>query len=313
MMWRGPKGEPSGLMTARRGGASTRFRCCPGHPGPGHRACRHPGHPGPGHRACRHPGHPGPGHRHAATLATLALVTGHAATLATLALVTGHGGFALPRHVHVWISLLSHVVVPSRDGFGQRPASSPYADRVPLIGRPRIWRAACAASTGMAGEIRIGCSGWQYRHWRGRYYPRDLSTDLWLEYYTGSFDTVELNASFYRLPESDTFAAWADRVPRGFTFAVKASRYLTHMKRLREPVEPLTRLWTSSREIGPASLPNAVPASSALAGGSRAPGELPGRRATRQTPGRRVSRRIVAIHPVSHRAARARTRCPLPA
>jgi uncharacterized protein YecE (DUF72 family) len=102
----------------------------------------------------------------------------------------------------------------------------------------------------MAGEIRIGCSGWQYRHWRGRFYPRDLSTDRWLEYYTGFFETVELNASFYRLPESDTFAAWADRVPRGFTFAVKASRYLTHMKRLREPVEPLTRLWTRAEKLG---------------------------------------------------------------
>ena len=102
----------------------------------------------------------------------------------------------------------------------------------------------------MTGEIRIGCSGWQYRHWRGRFYPRHLSTDRWLEYYTASFDTVELNASFYRLPEANTFAAWAYRVPRGFTFAVKASRYLTHMKRLRDPVEPLARLWARAHRLG---------------------------------------------------------------
>jgi uncharacterized protein YecE (DUF72 family) len=99
------------------------------------------------------------------------------------------------------------------------------------------------------GEIRIGCSGWQYRHWRGRFYPRDLPTERWLEHYAASFDTVELNNSFYRLPEADTFAAWADRVPPGFLFAVKASRYLTHMKRLREPADPLDRLWTRARRL----------------------------------------------------------------
>jgi uncharacterized protein YecE (DUF72 family) len=102
----------------------------------------------------------------------------------------------------------------------------------------------------MAGEVRIGCSGWQYRHWRGRYYPHDLPTDRWLEYYAAAFDTVELNASFYRLPEADTFAAWAARVPRGFTFAVKASRYLTHLRHLREPAQPLMRLWSRADKLG---------------------------------------------------------------
>jgi uncharacterized protein YecE (DUF72 family) len=98
-------------------------------------------------------------------------------------------------------------------------------------------------------EIRIGCSGWQYRHWRGRFYPRDLPQERWLEHYAGAFDTVELNNSFYRLPEADAFAAWARRVPAGFLFAVKASRYLTHLKRLREPREPLDRLWSRAKHL----------------------------------------------------------------
>jgi uncharacterized protein YecE (DUF72 family) len=98
-------------------------------------------------------------------------------------------------------------------------------------------------------EIRIGCSGWQYRHWRGRFYPRDLPVERWLEHYAQSFDTVELNNSFYRLPEADAFASWRRRVPPGFLFAVKASRYLTHLKRLREPREPLERLWSRARRL----------------------------------------------------------------
>ena len=65
----------------------------------------------------------------------------------------------------------------------------------------------------MTSLIRVGCSGWQYRHWRGRFYPRELPTDAWLEHYATTFDTVELNNSFYRLPEADTFAEWARRVP----------------------------------------------------------------------------------------------------
>jgi uncharacterized protein YecE (DUF72 family) len=100
-------------------------------------------------------------------------------------------------------------------------------------------------------EIRVGCCGWQYRHWRGRFYPRELPTDAWLEHYATTFDTVELNNSFYRLPEADAFAAWARRVPPDFCFAVKASRYLTHLKRLREPREPLDRLWSRAARLGP--------------------------------------------------------------
>ncbi len=98
--------------------------------------------------------------------------------------------------------------------------------------------------------IRIGCSGWQYRHWRGNFYPEDLPSDRWLEHYASVFDTVEVNNSFYRLPEAATFRAWASRVPASFLFAVKASRYLTHMKKLKEPAEPLDRLWTRARRLG---------------------------------------------------------------
>lgn len=100
------------------------------------------------------------------------------------------------------------------------------------------------------GEVRVGCSGWQYRHWRGTFYPVELPLTRWLEYYATRFDTVELNNSFYRLPEAASFAAWRKRVPSGFLFAVKASRYLTHMKKLKDPEEPLERLFDRLRPLG---------------------------------------------------------------
>ena len=89
--------------------------------------------------------------------------------------------------------------------------------------------------------VRVGCSGWQYKHWRGDFYPADLPLKSWFEHYASVFDTVEINNSFYRLPEASTFAAWSARAPRGFLFAVKASRFLTHMKKLKEPEDPLDR------------------------------------------------------------------------
>jgi uncharacterized protein YecE (DUF72 family) len=101
----------------------------------------------------------------------------------------------------------------------------------------------------------VGCSGWNYTSWRGRFYPRELPVAQWLEYYATRFDTVEINNSFYRLPERSTFASWRTRAPRAFLFAVKASRFLTHMKRLLEPEEPLRRLFSSvsglGRRLGP--------------------------------------------------------------
>jgi uncharacterized protein YecE (DUF72 family) len=91
-------------------------------------------------------------------------------------------------------------------------------------------------------QVLIGCSGWQYSSWRGSFYPKDLASSRWLQYYTSQFHTVEVNNTFYRLPEKSTFAAWRDATPAGFVVAVKASRYLTHLKRLRQPAAPLSRL-----------------------------------------------------------------------
>jgi uncharacterized protein YecE (DUF72 family) len=99
--------------------------------------------------------------------------------------------------------------------------------------------------------IRVGCSGWSYAHWRGSFYPESGSTSAWLGLYAEAFDTVEVNATFYRLPRKETVARWAAETPERFCFAVKASRYLTHVKRLRdlragverleERIEPLRR------------------------------------------------------------------------
>jgi uncharacterized protein YecE (DUF72 family) len=99
-------------------------------------------------------------------------------------------------------------------------------------------------------SIRIGTSGWEYDHWRGIFYPRELPKSRWLEFYAERFDTVELNNSFYRLPAAETFAAWRRRVPAAFVMAVKASRYLTHLKRLRDPAEPVERFWSRARRLG---------------------------------------------------------------
>jgi uncharacterized protein YecE (DUF72 family) len=87
------------------------------------------------------------------------------------------------------------------------------------------------------GTIRVGCSGWNYADWRGRVYPQGLPQRRWLEHYATLFDTVEVNSTFYRLARPKAVAAWLEAVPPGFVFAVKASQYLTHMKRLRG-IEP---------------------------------------------------------------------------
>jgi uncharacterized protein YecE (DUF72 family) len=92
-------------------------------------------------------------------------------------------------------------------------------------------------------DVRIGCSGWNYRDWRDNFYPPGVPTSRWLAYYASVFDTVEVNATFYRLPELETTRRWADQTPDDFLFAVKASRYLTHMRRLRDIDEGLRRFW----------------------------------------------------------------------
>ena len=102
-----------------------------------------------------------------------------------------------------------------------------------------------------SAEIRVGCSGWHYRDWAGRFYPADLPTTRWLPAYAKQFDTVELNNTFYRLPPAEQFARWRALVPRSFVFAVKASRFLTHFKRLTDPAEPLDRLLSRASKLGP--------------------------------------------------------------
>lgn len=96
----------------------------------------------------------------------------------------------------------------------------------------------------------VGTSGWQYKDWRGVLYPAGVPVRLWLEEYTGHFPTVEINNAFYRLPTRETFEAWRARVPEGFVVAVKASRYLTHIKRLRDPREPVERLMSHAEGLG---------------------------------------------------------------
>ena len=102
----------------------------------------------------------------------------------------------------------------------------------------------------MVVAVLIGTSGWQYRDWRGRFYPQKLPQRLWLEHYAQHFATVESNNAFYRLPERETFVAWRERTPPDFRWAVKASRFLTHIKRLREPEEPVARLVGRAEGLG---------------------------------------------------------------
>jgi len=98
--------------------------------------------------------------------------------------------------------------------------------------------------------VMVGTSGWHYADWRGSVYPPGLPAGKWLAHLAAEFPTVELNNTFYRLPGRDRFEAWAGQVPDGFVFAVKASRYLTHVRRLREPEEAVTRLLRSAEGLG---------------------------------------------------------------
>ncbi len=97
----------------------------------------------------------------------------------------------------------------------------------------------------------IGTSGWQYAHWRGGLYPRGMGTARWFDRYAEAFSTVELNVTFYRQPKPAVFEGWARRAPDGFLFAVKASRFLTHIRRLRDPRDSVDRLLDGARRLGP--------------------------------------------------------------
>ena len=105
-------------------------------------------------------------------------------------------------------------------------------------------------SGGTGVPLLIGTSGWQYRDWRGAFYPPGVPATRWLEQYASRFPTVENNGTFYRLAASATFADWAARTPDGFVMAIKASRYLTHIRRLRDPAEPVARLLAAAAGLG---------------------------------------------------------------
>jgi uncharacterized protein YecE (DUF72 family) len=100
-------------------------------------------------------------------------------------------------------------------------------------------------------SIRIGTSGWVYSHWRDIFYPQDLPQSEWFGHYARSFDTVEINNSFYQLPSADTFDSWRDQAPPGFIYAVKASRFLTHLKKLKDPEDPLQRFFDRASRLDP--------------------------------------------------------------
>jgi uncharacterized protein YecE (DUF72 family) len=97
--------------------------------------------------------------------------------------------------------------------------------------------------------IRIGCSGWNYRHWRSLFYPEGLPQRLWFEHYSATFDTVEINNSFYRLPSAETFDKWRRQAPPGFCYAVKANRFLTQARKLKDCAEPLERMLGATRHL----------------------------------------------------------------
>ena len=99
--------------------------------------------------------------------------------------------------------------------------------------------------------LYVGTSGWQYRHWRGVLYPPGVPSRRWLEHYAGQYATVENDGTFYRLPAAETFADWQARTPPDFVMAIKASRYLTHIRRLRDPAEPVERLMRAAAGLGP--------------------------------------------------------------
>ncbi len=98
-------------------------------------------------------------------------------------------------------------------------------------------------------QVRVGTSGWIYRHWRDTFYPARLPVKNWFTYYADILDTVEINNSFYRLPSEEAFDAWASQAPPGFLYAVKASRFLTHMKKLKDPAEPLALILGRVRRL----------------------------------------------------------------
>lgn len=102
----------------------------------------------------------------------------------------------------------------------------------------------------MTGRILTGTSGWHYGHWAGPFYPHDLPHAEWLDFYMQRFGTVEINNTFYRLPEKDVLREWRDRVGKDFVFSIKASRYITHMKKLKDPPKSLEKFFSRIGALG---------------------------------------------------------------
>ena len=102
----------------------------------------------------------------------------------------------------------------------------------------------------MKGTVRIGTSGYVYPHWSGIYYPEDLPEKKWFDYYLRDFDTVEINNTFYRLPDPEVFEKWGEAAPEGFLYTFKMSRYLTHVKKLKDAPEPLGNFLSRARGAG---------------------------------------------------------------
>ena len=106
--------------------------------------------------------------------------------------------------------------------------------------------------------LYVGTSGWQYRHWKLTFYPKEVPQRRWLEYFAARFATVELNNSFYHLPQASSFERWREETPADFVVAAKMSRFLTHLKRLRDPQEPVSlfmeRASRLGRKLGPVLL-----------------------------------------------------------
>lgn len=103
----------------------------------------------------------------------------------------------------------------------------------------------------MAGRCFIGASGWNYKHWgNGVFYPKELKKSEWFGYYCQHFDTVEINNTFYQLPSQDVFGDWRDQAPKGFTFALKASRFTTHIKKLKQPEQSVVNFLQNAKALG---------------------------------------------------------------
>jgi uncharacterized protein YecE (DUF72 family) len=108
------------------------------------------------------------------------------------------------------------------------------------------------------GRARVGCSGWNYRNWRGLFYPPELPVRSWFEHYAGVFDTVELNTTFYRLPDPTTVESWAAQAPAGFTFATKLGRFGSHRKKLKDAATWLPNHLDRVDRLGPHAGPTLV-------------------------------------------------------